>query len=209
MLTQKDVEDAIELYKGGASLRMLGKLYKTTYETIRTDLKRAGFTDFRDRGGVYNRKYVDMDAVKELRGRKLNIPEIAAEMGVGRELIRSRFKEEGLDGTYLGPVTRYYDKDEIEKLYLEEKLSLYTIADKLGGSAMTVRRFMLDNGIPTRPTTTPRKLFVEDEVIRKQYLEEGLSTYKLAKLYDVTQTTIAMRLKKLKVKFRHRGCKGL
>jgi group I intron endonuclease len=97
---------------------------------------------------------------------------------------------------------------EVHRLYLEEGLTTYEVAEKLGTTQSSVWSLLKFDGVPTRPNkeeTLPQyKREVTKEMVSKMYLEDKLSLKEIAKFFGVSRNTITLRLKKLGIPRRSR-----
>ncbi|MDP2947665.1 MAG: hypothetical protein Q8N88_06135, partial [Nanoarchaeota archaeon] len=86
-------------------------------------------------------------------------------------------------------------KEELERMYYDEKLSTTQIADKCEVHYSTILRWMRKSKMTARDYSTSRKLWCEKrmpskEELERMYIQERMSTCEIAKLYDVCQDTI-------------------
>jgi len=88
------------------------------------------------------------------------------------------------------------DKKTLERLYLKEGKSSYIIAEILGFSDSTIRSWCKQFGIPLRPPGSKR-VDIDEQTLRRLYVEEGKSMPEIAKLYGCAVSTIYFKAKKI------------
>ena len=91
-----------------------------------------------------------------------------------------------------------FDADEIRELYWDHNLTLEQIGQSFGCTAPTVRNFMIEAGIPTRPKQgTKRDPYITTINLKRLehfYLKEGLSVDEIAAKFFCSKSTIYNRL---------------
>jgi len=113
---------------------------------------------------------------------------------------------------------KHIPRRELEKLYLEEKKTIYEIAEIFGVGKSTVYRRLKEYNIPIRPLGESfshtlkgrrksrehvekiakklRKFNPPPEEIADLYINEGLSQSEIAEIYGVSQATVSRYMKK-------------
>lgn len=94
--------------------------------------------------------------------------------------------------------------NKIIKMYTEERKSPYKIAKELGVTPSAIRYRLEASGIPLRgreeALSSPKVPGIT--ILKKEYLDEGRSTYYLGQKYGIASTTIYLKLKKAGVPMR-------
>lgn len=113
-------------------------------------------------------------------------------------------------GKHLSKILRKSPTEEVHRLYLEEKLTTYEVAEKLGITQSTVWHILDFDGVIKRPNkgeTLPqfRKDLAQNQNLSRLYLEEKLSTVKLGKMFDVSSGTILRHLRDMGVPIRKKS----
>lgn len=92
-------------------------------------------------------------------------------------------------------------KELLEELYLDKRLTLKQIAQKLGKGYSTIHYWMKKHGIPRRPS--PSKTFpIPKETLLDLYWKKKLNTKQIAKLYQCDDETIRKKLIKFGIQRR-------
>lgn len=91
--------------------------------------------------------------------------------------------------------------EEIKRLYVKEGLTTHQIGEKFGVGHATIGRRLKKQGIKLRSKGNGRD-DLDDEEIKRLYVEEGLSTYQIGEKFETSPNTIDMRLKKQGIKLR-------
>ncbi|MEM2260841.1 MAG: metallophosphoesterase [Ignisphaera sp.] len=94
-------------------------------------------------------------------------------------------------------------KEELEKMYVQEGMSTYEIADRLGCSAEVVRRKLIKYGIKRRPVNTTLQEVPSKEFLEKLYCKMKMSTLQIANLLDVNRDTVRRWLKQYGIPLRN------
>lgn len=94
-----------------------------------------------------------------------------------------------------------FDKEEFERLYVEEGLGLRPIAEKLNSNRNTLKRWRDRWGIEPHNPGNSKFSDVDHTELVRLYVEEGLSQAEIARELDldVGQTTVGRWLDRLKV----------
>jgi transposase len=88
-------------------------------------------------------------------------------------------------------VPRELDKETLERLYIQEKMSLRSIANLYGRSYLFVHYRKQKYGIPTRPF--PKRKEISQETLFKLIVKEGKSLEKAAKQLSCSPITVRKR----------------
>ena len=88
--------------------------------------------------------------------------------------------------------------DEICHLYTNKRLSSTKIAKKYGCCKATILKRLRKANVKMRDAGLPR-LKISDEELKRLYIEERLSTWKLGKLIGCGRSTVHRKLRKLEV----------
>jgi transposase len=95
-------------------------------------------------------------------------------------------------------------KSLLQKLYVKEKKSTYTIAKILGCSHSTIRDYCKKYGIKLRPSQTGKLKGLNKATVKKLYLNEQKSINKIAKMLDCSPSSILYQCKRYGIKLRPR-----
>ena len=96
------------------------------------------------------------------------------------------------------------NKKLLQRLYLKEGKSTYTIAKILGYSHSTIQYRCKKYGIKLRPSQKGKLKGLNKETVKRLYLNEELSIHKIAKMLDCSPSSILYRCKKYGIKLRPR-----
>lgn len=131
---------------------------------------------------------IDMTKVEKLYIEdKLPIRTICKQLGYGYGTLQKTIKKAGLtrDKIKNTKSQKILDlKAQIKKLYVEDKLSSYKIAEKLNLSAKTITYHLNDLGVELRPV---KKI---DQVMFEKLWLEGKTDKEIADYFEVTELTI-------------------
>jgi transcriptional regulator with XRE-family HTH domain len=88
----------------------------------------------------------------------------------------------------------YDDEETLRRLYHEEALTQEEVADELGCSTVTLRRYMSKHGVETRDSTFERREFFEneEEELRRLYWVEGLTAAEISDRATVDVSDVAV-----------------
>ena len=89
--------------------------------------------------------------------------------------------------------------EDIFKFY-SKNYSTYKISDILGISKYAVRKYLLSQGIPIRPSQPKIPKTEEDKRKISEYLKEGKKIKQIAFLYNVSYTTMYEYIKRNSLK---------
>lgn len=92
--------------------------------------------------------------------------------------------------------TKQVDIEELKRLYLVERLTFKETARLLGVTPMTLRRRMRDLGLELNRPPLPGAVRedVSTAELRRLYVEEKLSTTEIARLKNISVSTVWRRL---------------
>lgn len=99
-------------------------------------------------------------------------------------------------------------QDEIRRLYVDEQLPVEEVARRIGMSKTHARRSMEQIGIANRSNSEAQKTKrtirhkMTEWLLRRMYLDEGLSTYQIGELYGTTPNTVWRRLSEVGISSR-------
>lgn len=94
--------------------------------------------------------------------------------------------------------------EELRRFYIDEKLSMFSIGQKLGFASSTIHRKLREFKIPIRKPSEGKKINIPKEKIKELY-DEGLTIEKIAKKLGYSYTVIRMRMNDYKIKRRTGG----
>lgn len=161
-----DIKEMARLYfDEGLSLMEVGEEIGVSHDTVRTKLMEAGYTLRKS-----NRPRVHFDISEMVRlyfKEELSLAEVGDRMGTNGVTIRNKLIEAGytLRKPNRGRLTRFSSVDisEMERLYLEENLSLNIIADRFNCSPGTVGNQLKKRGVRIRNVKTDKLQAIHSE----------------------------------------------
>lgn len=155
---------------------------------------------------VKGRKY-DYEEMKEFLYRLYvledkSLSEIGKEFGVSKERVRQLLKSCRIKRRSRGRKFKGVMNIELAKKLYEQGWSFQKIADFLGVSVFSVRKYLLREGVEVRKKgwklCRKRRWFAGQEG-RKQlwdlYVEQGLSSWKISQMFGVSAVVVCKRLK--------------
>lgn len=91
---------------------------------------------------------------------------------------------------------------ELRRMYIEEKMSMSEIGDKLGCSSNTIRRFMVRAGIDRRDPKEywENKKYRDEAWLREQFVEKEKTPPEIADELDVSDSTILSWINKFELR---------
>ena len=133
---------------------------------------------------------------------RLRIADIAKSFGVCAATINNKLRRVGIAAER--PHQRYQISiEEIRRMYLNEGLSLHSIAVHFGCSDTTIRDRVIEAGFLKAQTFVQKRykrLLIGESELRKLYLEDGLSDMEISRRYGVCNITVANRRKHYGIK---------
>jgi len=135
---------------------------------------------------------------------RMSAAEIGITFGASKTSIRNWFKKEGIKMRSLSEsgLPKDFVKpsgEELERMYVDERMSTYRIAEDLGVANVTVGNWLKDEGISVRSSseaglskgvTKPPK-----EELERMYVDERRSTLTIARNLGVADVTVGSWLK--------------
>ena len=94
------------------------------------------------------------------------------------------------------------DVDEIKRLYLEERMTTYQIADQYECSRPTIIKILNSIGVEMRVSSEKAHAWKDTEEIARLYTQEHMTTHQLAKVYECSITVICRILNSIGVEMR-------
>jgi len=138
---------------------------------------------------------IDKDSLIELyKNQKLNTYQIADIYGCCQATIWKRLKEFSIKArTPYELISNVPSKEELEKLYLNEKLSTWQIQKRFGFARGTVHRKLTEYGLPSRSLAKshmihPRKDFSGDQIERAYLIGFRIGDLRVRKPYKNSET---------------------
>ena len=95
-------------------------------------------------------------------------------------------------------------KKVLQRFYIKEKKSTYTIAKLLGYSHSTIQYRCKKYGIKLRPSQKGKLKGLNSEMVHRLYIKEQRSIHKIAKLLNCSPSSILYRCKKYGIELRPR-----
>jgi len=134
---------------------------------------------------------------------------IATEIGVNPSTIRRWLHEYGIQvrtnsESQLKEAVKP-SKEELEHLYLKERLNTYEIRDKLGVATPSITRWLKEYGIPVRSNSEAKlkgTVKPSKEELKIMYLEDGLNAYEISVKLGVADVSIGNWLREYGIQVR-------
>ena len=94
-------------------------------------------------------------------------------------------------------------REELKKMYVDERISTYKIGKKVGVSHKTVNNWLIENEIEMRDLSEAKlpEGFTKPsrEELERMYIDEGMSTTKIAKILDISDGSVGNWLREYKI----------
>ena len=124
--------------------------------------------------------------------------QVAEKIGVSDRTVRNRLKEFGIKTRTISDALTTFriDKKELYRLYWEENLSSYEIANRYGVTNVTILKHMVDFGIKRRAKCDCNiiDIGIEDSDIYDLYVNKAISMGEIAEKCGVSICTIERRI---------------
>ena len=180
------IAELVRLYQDEhLSLAVIGQRYNHDPDWVKARLHRAGIP-LRAPG---RQAVVDPQRVRDLLDEGLRVPEIADTIGCSTTTVQAILRAQG----WTAPPRRprgpnrvrppQPDSTQLRRLYLEQKLSVNTIADQLGLPPHRIRTALQAAGIPVHKpgwTAGQPPPPITHEQLQQLYVEQRLSTRQVA-----------------------------
>ena len=149
---------------------------------------------------LYRNDIDDNDIIDMYVNQKLNQNEIARKLNCTPTLISTRLRKNNIKlRKYSGENHNNYNDDlnddEIIDLYVNQGLNTVEIADKYNTNPNLINHRLNKHGVDTSRGLNKRPDLNDDEII-DLYVNQGLSTLKIANKYNTNHSTILYRLNK-------------
>ena len=197
---------------------LLRELYKGRGLTDAEISKKLGcspscVTQWRDRLGIESDHAVDdrldnQDNLKRLYKKEaLTTYEIADKFDCSEYSVRQRLKKFNIDRRSASSDYAHdllSDSDELERLYVDERLSTIEIAERADTTPSAVRYWMRQHGIDSRTISEANAAFPDGDVeeIESLYWEDGYSTREIADVFDTYSATVCRVMRRAGVERR-------
>jgi transposase len=103
------------------------------------------------------------------------------------------------------PDAAWKDESWLREKYVDEGKSLREVAEMADCSSRTVKEWLDEFGIPTRPTAEPTGPHADREWLKEHYWEQGMTRAQLAEEAGVSINTIAYWLERQDLRRSDRG----
>lgn len=176
--------------------------YDVTCETVRRWLTANNIA-------VRRRTFTAPDRL-ELRDlyldQELPLNRIAAIYGVSRSTVTGWMREANIPIRAARPnVPDAPPDDELRALYIEDRHTLQQLGAKFGVSTPVVSRWLREAGIDRRPQGRQRAEAPDPDVLRRSYVDDGLSVNELAARFGASHGTIRSWLQAAGIELRAPG----
>lgn len=166
-------ERLLKLYKEGASLEKIAKIYGCSITTIMGRLRKYGFSLKRSSGKRIIIKKRELENL--YLGQKLSTYEIAEKFGCCQATIWKRLKKFGIRGRKSYELkSKVPSKKELIDFYVKNRLSTWEIQKRYGFSRSTVHRKLREHGIKVRSPAVSHMIYprhdFSGDLIEKAYL---------------------------------------
>ena len=169
------------------SLDELANFFNCSKMTIRKYSKKHGLFEKRD-------EFANQQ-VRKLIAEGKNYSEIARLLSMPRSQVVTRSQEMGIKPKFIEALDRL-DKEEVVRLYLDERKSMNEIADIVGVSSNAIRNILLPLNV-IRPT----KIEVDSEQLYKRYVEDKATYAELTAEFNISQITLNRLLRRYGIPF--------
>jgi len=93
-------------------------------------------------------------------------------------------------------------KEELKRLYCDEKLSANKIASQYSCVPTTIRVRLRKEGIKIRPN---KIVNISKEILKRMYIDEKKGTYEIGRILKLDSTTVKCHLKKFNIRVRSKS----
>lgn len=155
----------------------IGERLGCTRRTVRSWIHEFGISRREDK------PWKSETVLRSLREEGLSQAEIAAELDVCQATISNWMRKFDIDTSRIQEEKAWHNADLLQKLYVENEMTIEQVAEELGCDWQTVQDWLYRHDIDTRSRNPqpPRELR-HGEALRVLYRENGLSTYTIAEL---------------------------
>ncbi len=145
--------------------------------------------------------------INEYCNNKLNVVEIANKYNIAKSTVCSRLEKNGIERRTISETNsgknngRYRDDlndNIIIDMYVNQRLTMQKIADKLNASVKTIKQRLINNGIEINNNPQFRDDIPSPQELFDEYNSSNISYRELAKKYNCGRNTIMRRIKKVK-----------
>jgi len=198
-----DAERLRELYVDqNLPIRAIVDELQSTINYVMKAIEHYGYTRPSKR-----RKKIDREIIEELYvGQKLLMREVADRLGISRGNVLAELQRHNI--TFRHPPARKINKpsrEVLETLYKQKNISLEEIGRRLGVSSTTVTNLARSYGFePRRSVASQLDLKNNRDLLFDLYVNRGLRTSHIAKMYGVSHYYVDFWLKKHRIEKRPR-----
>lgn len=201
----------VQLYQQGRSLREIAQQFGVSVQPIRRILREHQVPQ--RRGGkrsAWNGSAEQREMVIALYAAGSSIAEIARRFTCRDERIRVVLVDAGLDVRPVGGIGRRFTEEEAESMAAEYRagVSLESLANDHGVTAMTVRAYLLRQGVALRPVG--KSSFWNDERRTEAVgrYQRGESQQQIAAAFGLSQSNVSNMFRHLAVPIRQPKASG-
>jgi len=199
-LRREYVDERASTYEIGKNL---GISRKTAYRWLKED-----GIEIRDLSKINLPDGFTKPLKKELRrmyvDKRMSTTDIAKKLGVSHTTIRKwlgnySIKKRDSSEARLAEGISMPSKEKLEQLYVNEKKSAERIAKELGVCYTTVFNWLKRHDIPTRPSSQKNFEKPREDQLRRWYVDEGRSIYKIAEQFNISPTSVFQWLRRFNI----------
>ena len=146
----------------------------------------------------------------ELYQSGLSMREVGLEFGMSGQRVEQILKKAGIETRRYTRSNRLFEarkskrkvisKELLLELYKDEELSVFEIIKKLGVSYVSFYKSLKYHNIPKRKTQGIHYSALTEEILRRLYLEEGLTAREIAQKLGFAAITVKKRLSKFGIR---------
>jgi predicted DNA-binding protein YlxM (UPF0122 family) len=140
----------------------------------------------------------------ELYQSGLSMREVGLEFGVTRQRVQQILKDAGVETRNYTKSNRFFEvrkekrkvvpKELLIKYYQDQSLSVREVIEKLGTNSVLLYKSLKFHNIPKRIEESSKNSPLTREVLRRLYLEEGLTSSEIASRLGYSRFTIRNKL---------------
>lgn len=186
-----NMETLMDLYTNQhLTLQEIGERYGVSRQCIQQRLSRAGVRR------ISRKSELDQERLRSLFVEsRLSVRQIATALNISRdkveeEIIRYRIRRPPM----IDYLASLHSRTEIEHLYISEGLTQIEVAAKLGISLKGFQRLLVRCGITHRHYGIPPMVDIDQEDLRRLYLDERRTMTAIAAIYGCSPGTVKRRL---------------
>lgn len=139
-------------------------------------------------------------------GEGMTGPEIAEEWGCSARTISTWREKHGIETKPQNYGEAWADEERLRKLYVEDRMTTYEIAEKFDVNDTTISRALDRNGIQSRSGGSglePNQPWHDEDTLRELYVEEKLTAEEIGERLGCSQATVLLNMRECGIPRRH------